>query len=308
MCIFRQNKVQQNAKITNILLVLIIALSTATPAQSVQQAPIEPLCRFGVNHHGTVNLTSIAVGSLNAGYFIDYTANTVDKPVTMQQLRMVRLGQPNKNSTNYTVSPNLPTITTIAQANPGSFWLIGNEPDRIIYQDDLTPAAYARAYHELRQAIKTADPTAILVAGNIVQVSSVRIRYLDQVMAAHRDAYGVPMEVDAWGIHAFILNEQPGQWGADVPRGVSPEGAWALQTNQNADFALFQQQIVDFRNWMARNGYRDRPLYITEYGVLMPDGYGYGPFSPTEVSAYMTRTFDYLLNTTDARVGYPADD
>lgn len=282
-----------------------LMFSTAAPAQAT---PTEPLCRFGVNHHGQPNLTSISgVGSLNAGYFIDYTADAAAKPAGMQQLRMVRLKQPDKNNTNYTVSPSLSTITAIAQANPGSFWLIGNEPDRIVYQDDLTPAAYARAYRELRQTIKAADPTALLVAGNIVQASPLRLRYLDQVLAAHREAYGAEMEVDAWGIHAFILNEQPGQWGADIPRGVSSEGAWALTTDRNADFDLFRQQIVAFRNWMYRNGYRNKPLYITEYGVLMPDYPGYGPFSPAEVSAYMTRTFDYLLNATDLKIGYPAD-
>ncbi|MCS6826239.1 MAG: hypothetical protein NZ553_06480 [Caldilinea sp.] len=286
-------------------LTIALIVSTAAPAQAT---PTEPLCRFGVNHHGQPGLTSISgIGSLNAGYFIDYSADATAKPPGMQQLRMVRLKQFNKNSTNYTVSPSLSTITTIAQANPGSFWLIGNEPDRIYYQDDLTPAAYARAYHELRQAIKAADPTAILVPGNIVQASPVRLRYLDLVLAEHRAAYGAEMEVDAWGIHAFVLNEKPGEWGADVPRGVSPEGAWVLRTDQNADFGLFQQQIVAFRNWMYRNGYRNKPLYITEYGVLMPDGYGYGPFSPAEVSAYMTRTFDYLLNATDLKLGYPAD-
>lgn len=272
------------------------------------QAPAEPLCRFGVNHHGEVSLTSIQVESLNAGYFIDYRANTAEKPATMQQLRMVRLRQPDKSRTDYIVSPDPSTIVTLAQSNPGSFWLIGNEPDRQIYQDDLTPAAYARAYHELRQIIKTADPTAILVAGNIVQASPIRLKYLDLVLAAYQDAYGTKMEVDAWGIHTFILNEQPGQWGADIPRGVSPEGGWVLGTHQNADFTLFQQQVLAFRNWMYYNGYRNKPLYITEYGVLMPDDPGYGSFSPEDVSNYMVRTFDYLLNTRDLKLGYPADD
>lgn len=288
----------------------LAAMWLATAVTPAQATPTEPLCRFGVNHHTEHGiLTAIPVEMLNAGYFINYTADTPDKPASMKQLRMVRLKQPDKNSTNYTVSPSLSTITAIAQANPGSFWLIGNEPDRKIYQDDLTPAAYARAYHELRQAIKAADPTAVLVPGNIVQASPLRLRYLDAVLAAYRAAYGTPMEVDAWGIHAFILNENPEEgWGADVPPGVSPEGAWVLATNQNADFNLFQQQVVEFRRWMARNGYRNKPLYITEYGVLMPDLNGhYGPFSPSEVSAYMTRTFDYLLNATDLKLGYPPD-
>lgn len=301
-------------KTWKIVQVVCICLATVLASPAIQgvpsavAAPIEPLCRFGVNHGGAGELTSFALDSLNAGFFIDYRADTAAKPATMEQLRMVRLNQPDKNSTEYSSSPSIATITSLAQAHPGAIWLVGNEPDRIIFQDDLTPEAYARAYHELRQAIKNVDPAAVVIAGNIVQASPLRLRYLDLVLAAYRSAYGSNMEVDAWGIHAFILNEQAGQWGADIPRGVSATEGWVLTTAQNADFSLFQQQIVAFRTWMAANGYRHQPLYITEYGVLMPDGYGYGPFSPLEVSAYMTRTFDYMLTTTDANLGHPADD
>jgi hypothetical protein len=291
-------------------LAMLLVISHAASAQSTGNAPSEALCRFGVNHDhsGAGDLTAFDLGPLHAGFFIDYRADTATKPAGMEQLRMVRLEQPNKASTDYNSSPALATLVSLAQANPGEIWLIGNEPDRITYQDDLTPEAYARAYRELRQAIKGADPTAIVVAGNIVQASPLRLRYLDLVLAAHRSAYGHNMEVDAWGIHAFILNEQAGQWGADIPRGVSATAGWVLTTAQNADFSLFQQQVLAFRTWMQQNGYRSVPLYITEYGVLMPDGYGYGPFSPTEISDYMRRTFDFLLNTRDDNIGYPADD
>ena len=291
-----------------ICLVTILVSPTIQGAQSAVATPAEPLCRFGVNHANAGALTSFPLSALNAGFFIDYMADTAAKPANMEQLRMVRLSQPDKSNTNYSFSPGMSTIASLAQTDPGAIWLLGNEPDRTIYQDDLTPEAYARAYHELRQAIKDIDPAAIVVAGNIVQASPLRLRYLDLVLAAHRSAYGANMEVDAWGIHAFILNEQAGQWGADIPRGVSATEGWVLTTAQNADFSLFQQQIVAFRTWMAANGYRHKPLFITEYGVLMPDGYGYGPFSPPEVSAYMTRTFDYMLHTTDPGIGYPADD
>ena len=295
-------------QIAGIWVAALIVLAGIASAQSTSSAQAEPLCRFGVNHAGAGELTSFGLAALRAGRFIDYRADTPARPSGMEQLRMVRLSQPNKSSTNYNSNPNIASLVALVQANPGEIWLIGNEPDRIIYQDDLTPEAYARAYHELRQAIKAADPTAVVVAGNIVQVSPIRLRYLDLVVAAHRDAYGQAMEVDAWGIHAFILNEQAGNWGADIPRGVSATEGWVLTTAQNADFSLVQQPILDFRTWMASNGYQNQPLYVTEYGVLMPDGYGYGPFSPAEVSEYMRRTFDYMLTAVDSRLGYPADD
>jgi len=374
---------QRLATALNLGFAAILVLSTAAVAQPAGSDQTDPFCRLGVNHAGAGELLSFDLNPLRAGFFIDYRADTPTKPADMEQLRMVRLSQPDKNSTNYVASPSVATITTLAQANPGQIWLIGNEPDRIIYQDDLTPAAYARAYHELRQVIKSADPTAIVVAGNIVQASPLRLRYLDLVLAAHRNTYGQAMEVDAWGTHTFILNEQAGNWGAELPRGVAsttkyifgigvdvadeldarevsaalrgqfeqngvtlhPQARvevlqvgnqwkivdgdrtvqyllvkqsgvinvsstqdWVLTTAQNADFALFQQQVVAFRVWMSQNGYRNVPLYITEHGVLMPDGYGFGPFSPAEVSDYMRRTFDFMMNSVDTNLGYPSDD
>ena len=29
------------------------------------------------------------------------------------------------------------------------------------------------------------------------------------------------------------------------------------------------------RQWMADHGQRDKPLWITEYGILMPEEYGF---------------------------------
>jgi hypothetical protein len=54
---------------------------------------------------------------------------------------------------------------------------------------------------------------------------------------------------------------------------------------------------------MNARGLRDKPLWITEYGVLMPDWY----VTDDQVKAFMTGSFDYLLSATDAGIGYPAD-
>jgi hypothetical protein len=40
---------------------------------------------------------------------------------------------------------------------------------------------------------------------------------------------------------------------------------------------------------MADRGYGDRPLVISEYGILMPEDYG---FPPERVSAFLEATFD----------------
>jgi hypothetical protein len=57
---------------------------------------------------------------------------------------------------------------------------------------------------------------------------------------------------------------------------------------------------------MANRGYLGKPLYVSEYGVLMPDWVAPG-FPPERVNQFMNRTFDYLLTATDPALGDPAD-
>ena len=50
---------------------------------------------------------------------------------------------------------------------------------------------------------------------------------------------------------------------------------------------------------------QNKPLIISEYGVLMPKEYG---FPPEAVNAFMDKTFDYMLKTRDPALGFPEDD
>ena len=56
---------------------------------------------------------------------------------------------------------------------------------------------------------------------------------------------------------------------------------------------------------MADNGYRDKPLAVTEFGVLLPNDYG---FPPEAVEQYMIDTIDIMLTLQDDAIGYPQDD
>ena len=58
------------------------------------------------------------------------------------------------------------------------------------------------------------------------------------------------------------------------------------------DMTIFRRQIIDFRRWMAQRGLRDKPLIVTEYGILMPASYG---FPPEVVSSFLVNTFDFFL-------------
>ena len=55
---------------------------------------------------------------------------------------------------------------------------------------------------------------------------------------------------------------------------------------------------------MKAHGQQDRPLIVSEYGILMPEDYG---FPAESVERFMIETFDYFLSARDADIGYPQD-
>lgn len=196
-------------------------------------------------------------------------------------------------------------LTRLAAKYPGRAWIVGNEPD-IATQDWATPAQYAATYHAVYEAIKQADASAMIVAGNISQVTTLRLRYLDAVLAAYRNRYGTPMPLDAWGVHVYILPEQSGGWGAGLPPGINDNGGdgvhWTV--DQHDDLRIVATQLRAMRSWMANNGFANRPLWITEYGILMPREYGY---TPQRVAQYLSGSFDLFSNLCDEHFGLPTD-
>ncbi len=80
-------------------------------------------------------------------------------------------------------------------------------------------------------------------------------------------------------------------------------GSEQYTIDDNANVELFKKMVRDFRAWMAHKGYRDRPLIVSEFGVQMPEDYG---FPPVRVNAYMDATMDFM-RTTAGPDGYPAD-
>ena len=260
---------------------------------------LKPLCRFGINDTDTG--LAFDAGALRIGWYVNYHASpsaSVRNGAVFSPI--IRLTQTGPNSYDY--QPKGTALDSAISQNPGADWLIGNEPDRIISQDNIEPHLYARAYNELYNLIKAADPLAKIFAGNIVQPTDVRLKYLDMVLDSYQSQFGKKMPADGWGIHNFILNEvscnydPTNCWGAEIPPGVDDDFGEILQIQDNDDFDRFKARIVKFRQWMTDRGYDGLPLYISEYGVLMPDWLG---FPPERVNAYMNSTFDYLLNQTD---------
>jgi hypothetical protein len=132
-----------------------------------------------------------------------------------------------------------------------------------------------------------------------------RLTYLEMVLAAYESEQGQPMPVDIWNIHNFILPEKRGSWGVDIPPGLAVAEGASYEMADHDDLAIFQRQLLDFRRWMAAQGQRDKGLIISEYGILMPADYGFGP---ERVRNFLYGTYNYMLTARDAEVGYPADD
>jgi hypothetical protein len=202
------------------------------------------------------------------------------------------------------LSPNAQTIAGVARSVPGSLWLVGNEPDRIAWQDGVTPVQYATAYHQAYHALKQADPTALVAIAGVVQPTPLRLRYLDAVLAAYQQLYGEPMPVDVWNVHNFILREERGSWGAEIPPGLPDNQGVLREVDDHDNLDIFKAQIWAFRRWMRDRGQQNKPLIVSEYGILMPPDYGFGP---ERVSRFLYGTFDFFFSTSDPSLGYPSD-
>ena len=284
--------------------------------QSIGDDPA-PFCRLGLNVSSfppdDFYIDDFDIAPLRAGWFIDYRATPSPAANNGAEYAMV-MGVSDNEAGQYGYSPSGAALEETIAAHPGGIYIVGNEPDRRELQSDVLPENYAYAYHDAYTEIKGKDPTAQVWAGAIVQPTPLRLQYLDLVLAAYMERYHMLMPVDGWAIHAFLLNERSCDaynhdinicWGAEIPPGIDAIDGEIRSPEDNARLDLFTQGIVRFRTWMASTGYRNTPLYVTEYGVLMPPVFG---FPVTKVNDYMSKTFDYMLTTQDETLGYPADD
>lgn len=273
---------------------VVPAVAPSNLVASPELDPGDIRWRFGaVDRLGGLN--SYDVEALNAGWFLAGMENGEVPPGTeLAQIVDVYGGN---------VSPDDEVLRALVVARPGALWEIGNEPD-VIWQSNSTPEQYARAYHHAYTLIKGADPTARVAVGAVSQPTPLRLTYLDLVLEAYQGLYGEAMPVDIWAVHNSILREERNSWGVDIPPGLGNDTGRLHEVEDNDRLDIFQQQLIDFRVWMRDRGYRDRPLYLTEFSVLMPAEYG---FPPERVIAFMTGAFNFLLGAVDDELGYPAD-
>lgn len=313
------------------------AAATVSPDGLAANNAVSLNCRYGAAASGSSRYWLDVVG---AGWHLNFTVsgNFFNGSDFVYVVRTRQNKDANGNyEPGYTLEPDADTLRAAVNSSPGSLWIVGNEIERI-GQDEIFPDTYAEAYHEVYHLIKEEDPSARVAISGLVQVTPNRMRYLDMVWDAYSQKYNRAMPVDVWNAHIYTLPEvfpdgQPNDI-ASTALGVTdlsdvyyesdnnpalcnnPDNntfCWADHDNMD----IFTDQVVRMRQWMKDHGQQDKPLIISEYGILYPnewpDGIGcfedeFGNcFTPERVNDYINATFDYFETTTSTTLGYPAD-
>ncbi len=254
--------------------------------------------RFGITGSSDSAVAAYNAG-LKFGSYLSWSVKDVGTllPQVNTSWQTIRLSQ-NGVKTSYK------TIDAVLESRPGDTWIIGNEPD-VIWQDNVTAERYAELYNELYHYIKAKDPTAKVAIGAVSTPTPLRRAYLDNVLKSYKSNYGVSLPVDVWTLHAYVLREERNSWGVEIPPGMTDVNAGNLyEIDEHNDVEEITRLITEFRGWMARNGYQDVPLAITEFGILMPADFG---FPPSVVAEYMRGVVGFLLNSADPATGYSLD-
>ncbi len=264
----------------------------------------------------TAHITDYDVALLHIGWYSDWgTHREPLRPgdIEYAQLIPVRASRYPTNTLH---------LTETVEANHGALWIIGNEPEAKYGQGKRTPEQYAEIYHDMYMLIKGTesepglDRSAWIAIGGVIEPTPLRLEWLNRVLNHYQVTYGGPMPVDVWNIHVQILQEvagtpqDPDPPGAEIPTGLSATQGMLYTWADNANPVVFQQLVTDFRQWMKDNGFQDKPLIISEYGVLYPSWLladNDEPRGDQMVIHFMRETFNFLVSATDADLGYPAD-
>lgn len=313
----------------------------AAGAESLDQlAPAN--CRYGVTPTEPEQIP--AVSQLGAGWYLTfepypYEGAEPPQATFVPLIWTLQDTEPGQWLDSWRSNPPLnQAFADYIASNPGRLYLVGNEVDRL-GQGGMQPHVYAAAYHDIHAFIKGHDPTAQVAVSGLVQVTPMRLQYLDLVWEAYLRRYGTAMPVDVWNMHLYVLpevEEVGGQLrpsnagvavGTDTNLGMrKSDGSSAACADpfdnvycraEHDDMQIFDRQVRSMREWMKGHGQQEKPLIISEYSILwryrvedgscLKDEFG-RCFDPVRVSRFMEEGFDYLTNTRSAEQGYRADD
>lgn len=332
-------------RLVSILMFAIIALSLSTPAPAAAANPppgydytsylplvlrgAETLCRFGVAYRPLPDVTidPILLKNLRVGAYLDWgPTNKYNLPGGVEFIHVIPVGG---DATRF--AETLTYVPGAVRANPGDYWIVGNEPDTTYYdqggnqQDNLIAEVYAERFYQVATLIRQTDTRAKIGFGSLVQPTPIRLRYLDKAWNYLKVRAGSQQQasalIDIWTTHNFILNERPNEWGTGVPPGFENDYADHIRITNLADTystVIFEQRIRALRAWMKARGEQNKALWITEYGSLLPpiDKPGCTAYDPTcdfanvsdaTTANFMIGTFDFMRTASDASTGMPGD-
>ncbi len=192
----------------------------------IGEIPAASNCRYGVGYVPDFSDSLGWVPTLDAGWYINFSAQTWGQQVNSASFApVVRLRQdrgPNgERLPTFKFNPPLSYqyrdangvlqkgLGSLISENPGHYWIVGNEVDvNNDVQDNMMPEVYARAYHEAYNFIKKADPTAKVANAGLSMITPGRLQYLSIVWDTYQATFGQPMPVDIWNMHLYILEER----------------------------------------------------------------------------------------------------
>lgn len=256
---------------------------------------VQPPARAGIGVSTAADI-SFWGERLGAEWYLDWSAAS-DPGSGLERWQMVRVSPKG-------FRPDAEELTRLVKKNRGQVWVIGNEPDNAA-QDGVEAVRYAEIYHEVYALIKAADPTAQIAVGGVTQPSPSRMAYLEVVLDAYQEFFGERLPADWWTVHAYVLNEGKGEWGAGLAVGMDSAAGVHRDIADHGSLDVFAMQIEDFRYWMKSHGYQDTPLAVTEFGVLLSDQEG---FSQEFIAQYLLQACAWLDEAVDPETGYPGDE
>ena len=260
-------------KFKSMLMILIVVLPTLLGPTALHAEPAgpddtnclypSPADRFGVTALPDLLIDSFDIAPLSAGRYLNWRATENPlQPAGLHYYQMIRVSE-----NGY--YPRGEALRRIVQANPGARWIIGNEAD-VLWQDNVTPEAYARQFHDVYTVIAAIDPTAKFISNGIVQVSRLRLAWLERVWNTYRTLYGTDLPVDIWNVHTYFGREMHRQWGFEIPPGfpnavgysVYYGTQWSMANDAGASGGtVHQSRTTSAEAWFAFRG-NEVTLYL----------------------------------------------
>lgn len=183
-----------------------------------------------------------------------------------------------------------PDAAAQVAAQPGSYWTINDEVN-VPGQGLTDPDEYAVRFRAYKQALQAADPTAKLVAPNILNWEETcrgcpgitqGKAWVDQFRQAYLNRYREEPPVDVWAIHPYAVD-----W-TNLPM---------------VDAAHVKRELAAFRGYLdAIDGQRGKPIWVTELGLIWGyDGVSWreeapGVWKASAVGAYRDDLIEAYLN------------